>query len=221
MSSTKVSRQIAFGNQLVKLAAACLVLLLGRTASAANSPVHTDPLNYDPLVRDAYEHFYNLDYEGAMSRFEQVRSAHPDDPITTAYLLNCLLFRELYRLDLLDTTFYANDGFLSGKHTVVEDPKVRDQINELADKAIQQADAEYSAHPDDLNALFVRGWARALKATYEAWVEREYVSGLRLAFQAHSDHQHLLDKDPTMLTPSWLSVCISTLSEVCLSALRW
>ena len=131
-----------------------------------------------------------------MSRFEQVRSAHPDDPITTAYLLHCLLFRELYRLDLLDTTFYANDGFLSGKHTVVEDPKVRDQINELADKAIQQASAEYSAHPNNLNALFVRGWARALKATYEAWVEREYVSGLRLAFQAHSDHQHLLDKDP-------------------------
>ena len=140
MSSTKVSRQIAFANQLVKLAAACLVLLLSNIASAATSPVHTDPLNYDPLVKDAYEHFYNLDYEGAMSRFEQVRSAHPDDPITTAYLLNCLLFRELYRLDLLDTTFYANDGFLSGKHTVVEDPKVRDQINELADKAIQQAD---------------------------------------------------------------------------------
>ena len=30
------------------------------------------------------------------------------------------------------------------------------------DKAIQQADAEYTAHPDDLNALFVRGWARSL-----------------------------------------------------------
>jgi tetratricopeptide (TPR) repeat protein len=196
MSSAKVSRKAVFDNQLVKLTATCFVLCLGCVASAASSPVHTDPLNYDPLVRDAYEHFYNLDYEGAMSRFEQVRSAHPNDPITTAYLLNCLLFRELYRLDLLDTTFYANDGFLSGKHTIVEDPKIRDQIYELADKAIQQADAEYTAHPDDLNALFVRGWARSLKATYEAWVEREYVSGLRLAFQAHSDHQHLLDRDP-------------------------
>ena len=196
MSSAKVSRKAVFDNQLVKLTATCLVLCSSCVASAASSPVHTDPLNYDPLVRDAYEHFYNLDYEGAMSRFEQVRSAHPNDPITTAYLLNCLLFRELYRLDLLDTTFYANDGFLTGKHIVVEDPKIREQIYELADKAIQQADAEYTAHPDDLNALFVRGWARSLKATYEAWVEREYVSGLRLAFLAHSDHQHLLDKDP-------------------------
>ena len=196
MSATKVLRQIAIGNHSLKLTASCLVLLLASIASAANGPVHTDPLNYDPLVKEAYEHFYNFDYEGAMSRFEQVRSAHPNDPITTAYLLNCLIFRELYRLDLLDTTLYANDGFLSGKHTIVEDPKARDEIYDLADKAIEQADDEYTAHPDDLNALFVRGWARALKATYEAWVEREFVSGLRLAFQAHNDHQHLLDKDP-------------------------
>ena len=127
---------------------------------------------------------------------KQVRAAHPNDPIATAYLLNCVLFHELYRLDLLDTTFYANDGFLSGKHPVTEDPKVRDQINDLADKAIAMADAQYTAHPDDLNALFVRGWARSLKAVYTAMVDRQYVAALRLALEAHSDHQHVLDKDP-------------------------
>ncbi len=196
MSKTKVARKSSTGWQLAKLALAGLTLVPACVAAVARPPVHTDPLNYDPLVKEAYDHYYNLDYEGAISRFEQVRAAHPNDPIATAYLLNCILFRELYRLDLLDTTFYANDGFLSGKHPVAEDPKLRDQINDLADTAIQQADAEYTAHPDDLNALFVRGWARSLKATYEAMVEREYVTGLRLALEAHSDHQHLLDKDP-------------------------
>jgi tetratricopeptide (TPR) repeat protein len=196
MSSKQVFRKADLGRQAFKLMLACAVLLQGWIAIAANMPAHTDPLNYDPLVKEAYEHYYNLDYEGAISRFEEVRAAHSTDPIATAYLLNCVLFRELYRLDLLDTTFYANDGFLSGKHPVIEDPKVRDRINELADSAIRQADAEYAAHPDDLNALFVRGWARSLKATYEALVEREYVASLRLALEAHSDHQHLLDKDP-------------------------
>jgi tetratricopeptide (TPR) repeat protein len=148
------------------------------------------------LVRDAFNHYYNLDYDGAMLRFEKVRAAHPDDPIATAYLLNCVLFHELYQLDLLDTTFYANDGFLSGKHPVTEDPRVREQINSLADVAIAQADAQYTAHPDDLNALFVRGWVRSLKAVYMAMVERQYVASLRLALEAHSDHQHVLDKDP-------------------------
>jgi tetratricopeptide (TPR) repeat protein len=196
MSGTKVSRRTAFGNQLGKLALAWLVVIPGCVASAANSPVHTDPLNYDPLVREAFTHYYNLDYEGALSRFERVREAHPNDPIATAYVLNCVFIHELYSLDLLDTTFYANDGFLSGKHPVPEDPKVSDQVNDLADTTIRMADAEYTAHPDDLNALFVRGWARSLKATYEAMVERQYGYALRLALEAHSDHQHVLDKDP-------------------------
>lgn len=189
-------RKIAFGNRLGKFTLAWLIVIPGCVATAANSPVHTDPLNYDPMVREAYQHFYNLDYEGALDRFKQVRATHPTDPIATAYVLNCVLFRELYRLDLLDTTFYTHDGFLTGKHPVAEDPKVQDEIEDLYDKSVQQAEDALKVKPDDLNALFVRGWARSLKATYEAMVERSFVSGLRLALLAHSDHQRVLDKDP-------------------------
>ena len=63
-----------------------------------------------------------------MPRFEKIHGEHPGDPMATAYLLDAVLFRELNRLDLLDTTFYANDGFLTGKHTVVENPQVRDRV---------------------------------------------------------------------------------------------
>lgn len=174
-----------------------LAFLLGWAgpAIAADAKVDTDPLNYDPVVRDAYQHFYNLEYDAALSRFDQVRDAHPNDPIATDYVLNCVLFRELYRLDLLDTTFYANDGFLTGKHTVVEDPKVRDEINDLTDKAVQLADDQLKTDPNNLNAVFARGWARSLKAAYVAMVERAFTSGLHMALQARSDHDHVLAKD--------------------------
>src|ERR1700730_8316529 len=76
------------------------------SAPAAASTVDTDPLNHDPLVREAFEHFYNLDYDGALSRFERIAAAHVDDPIATTYVLDCVLFRELYRLPLLRTTLY-------------------------------------------------------------------------------------------------------------------
>jgi tetratricopeptide (TPR) repeat protein len=173
----------------------CALALAANPALAAGPAVHTDPLNYDPVVRDAYQHFYNLDYEGALSRFEQVSAAHPKDAIATTYVLNCILFRELYRLDLLDTTFYANDGFLTGKHTVVEDPKVRDQIDQLYNKAVGQADLVLSAKPDDVNALFARGWARSLKATYIAMIQRSFVGSLRLALDARTDHERVLQLD--------------------------
>ncbi len=162
----------------------------------ADLPVDTDPLNRDPQVREAFNRFYNLDYDGALSRFEQIAAAHPTDPIATDYVLDCVLFRELYRLDLLDTTFYANDGFLTGKHTVAEDVKVRAQVAELSDKAIDQAEARLKANPKDIDALFARGWARSLRATYLAMVQRSFGSGLHLALQARGDHDHVLQMDP-------------------------
>ena len=103
------------------------VLLLGAASLCWGSDVHTNPLNRDPLVREAYEHFYNLDFPVAIERFERFHAAHPGDPQGTVLLLEAVIFQELYRQDLLDTTFYANDGFLTGRHATEEDPKIRDR----------------------------------------------------------------------------------------------
>jgi hypothetical protein len=74
---------------------------------------HTDPLNFDPVVRDAYEHFYVLDFDGALSRSGAVLKAHPQEPMAYGYELMFTVFRELYHQDLLDTTYYAHDSFLT------------------------------------------------------------------------------------------------------------
>ena len=164
--------------------------------SAAAGPVVTDPLNRDPQVREAFDRFYIMDYKGSITRFETIRSQHPNNPIATAYLLYANLFSELFRLDLLDTTFYANDGFLTGKHTVVEDPQMRDHIKQLTDNAVDEADRELKENPNDVNALFARGWAKSLDAVYLAMVERSFGAALKLASQAHSDHARVLQLNP-------------------------
>jgi tetratricopeptide (TPR) repeat protein len=153
-------------------------------------------MNYDPQVRAAYERFYNLDYPGAVERFQQFHVAHPGDPQATAYLLNALIFQELYRLDLLDTTFYANDGFLTGHHATDEDPAKRDQIFALADEAVREADWRISKNPRDLDALFARAWVRSLRCAYVAMVERAFGTGFRLATKAKDDAARALQIDP-------------------------
>jgi len=171
-------------------------MLLAAASLGWASEAHTNPLNREPQVREAYEHFYNLDYPGAVERFERIHEAHPGDPQATALLLNGLIFQELYRLDLLDTTFYANDGFLTGRHATEEDPKTRDRILGLADEAIHEADARIARNPDDIDALFARGWVRSLKCTYVAMVERAYGAGFRLATKAKDDEERVLELDP-------------------------
>ena len=172
------------------------MVLLGAASLGWASGVHTNPLNRDPQVREAFEHFYNLDYPGAVDRFERFHAAHPGDPQGTVLLLEAVLFQELYRQDLLDTTFYANDGFLTGRHATAEDPKVRDRIFALADETVHEADWRIGRNPNDVDALYARGWARALKCTYMAMVQRGYGAGFRLAMKAKDDHVRVLQLDP-------------------------
>ena len=158
--------------------------------------VDSNPLNNDPLVREAFVHFYNLDYPGAVERFERFHAAHPGDPQGTDFLLDAVLFQELYRQDMLDTTFYANDGFLTGRHATSEDPRARDRILGLADEAIREADWRIGHNPRDVDAFYARGWARALKCTYLAMVERAFGAGFRLAIKARDDCARALELDP-------------------------
>jgi hypothetical protein len=170
--------------------------MLTAAGACRASGVHTNPLNNDPLVKEAFDHFYLLDYAGAVERFSRFHDLHPGDPQPTALMLDAVLFQELYRQDLLDTTFYANDGFLTGRHATQEDPQARQRILSLADEAIHEADWRLSKNPSDVDALYARGWTRALKCTYIAMVERGYMAGFKLATGAKDDEVRVLQLDP-------------------------
>jgi len=162
----------------------------------ADATVHTNAMNLDPQVREAYRYFYLLDYPAAVQRFERIHQQHPGDPHATTMLLEAVVFQELYRQDLLDTTFYANDGFLTGRHATDEDPKKRDEIFALADEAVREADWRIDKNSKDVDALFARGWARSLRCTYVAMVERGFGAGFRLAGKAKDDCAKVLQIDP-------------------------
>jgi Tfp pilus assembly protein PilF len=187
---------LTMGSRRIRAIVWVIVFLLPSAVSGLAGEVHTNPLNRDPLVREAFVHFYDLDYKGAVERFQRFLTQHPGDPQATALLLNAEIFQELYRLDLLDTTFYANDGFLSGKHATQEDPATRDRIFALADEVVREADWRVGKNDHDVDALFARGWARSLKCAYMAMVERGFSSGFRLATKAKDDEARVLQLDP-------------------------
>jgi tetratricopeptide (TPR) repeat protein len=178
---------------------AILLLLLpalGRGAVTTPSGVDTNALNLDPLVRQAFERFYILDYDGALSRFEKVQEKNPDNPLAVDYVLDAVIFRELYRLDLLDTTFYTHDGFLNGKHVVATAPGVAERVNSLFTNAVALSEQQLDKRPDDVDALFARGWARSLRAVYIGLLQRSFISALHVALQARGDNEKVLKLDP-------------------------
>jgi hypothetical protein len=162
------------------------------TASLATAKYRADQ---DPQVKLALDDFYNLEYDKAAAEFERIEKAHPDDAFAVVHVLQTTVFRELYRLNLLDTTLYAHDGFLSGK-AASGDPAVRTEVDQLTARAVKLCDARLAKDANDVEALYVRGVARGLKSTYIALVDKSFLAALRSAVAARRDHERVLQIDP-------------------------
>ncbi len=174
------------------------MIALARSFAAVTAPngTDTDPLNLTPEVQAAYQHFYDLDYDNAEAGFRKIAAAHPTDPMAADYLLNNAVFQELYRLDLLDTTLYVEDGFLSGKHPVVENMQARTRVEGMYNHALQLSNDRLRANPNDADALFARGFATSLETVYVGMVEKKYVAALKMALAARRDDDAVLKLDP-------------------------
>ena len=137
----------------------------------------------DPVNIQAFDHFYNMDYDRSIQEFEQVLKRHPDDPFAVNHLLVAVLFQELYRMGAMDTSEYANDSFIAKPHRPANE-NVKKRIRDLIDKAEQLEAKQLQANPNDIDAIYARGVTRAEFATYTALIERAWFSALRNAVGA-------------------------------------
>jgi tetratricopeptide (TPR) repeat protein len=174
-------------------------LLLALQALAASPDSKPESMAYrphDPQNLIAFNHFYNLDYDRAVAEFAQVLGRHPDDPFAVNHLLTATLFRELYLMGVLNTGEYANDSFISAPHRPA-DPKVKQQIQDLVNRALELEEKRLAANPNDVDALYARGVTRAQFATYTALIEHAWISALRNALGARRDHERVLELSPS------------------------
>jgi tetratricopeptide (TPR) repeat protein len=150
---------------------------------------------HDPLVAAAFDHFYNMDYDRAIQEFEKVLDRRPNDPTAANHLLSAILLRELYRMGAMNSGEYANDSFIGQAHRTA-DPKVKERIKQLVDRAESLEEQQLKANPDNVEALYARGVTRAQFALYTALVERAWFSALRNAVGARHDHERVLELNP-------------------------
>jgi len=170
--------------------------LVGAPRGAAQGLQHTDPINNDPLVKQAFQDFYNLDYEAALRVNEQLAQKYPNDAMAWNYMLTTIIFRELYHQDLLDTTYYAHDSFLTTKRQVDVPQATRDRIEQLTNKVIGLTDAAIKSNPNDANAYFARGYARGMHGAFITLVDHSFAAAARQGYAARNDSESALKIDP-------------------------
>lgn len=149
----------------------------------------------DPLNASAFDRFYNMDYDRSVQEFQKIIDRHSDDPFAVNHLLTAVMFRELYRMGALNTADYANDSFIGTPHHPA-DPKAKDQIKQLVERAEKLEEDKLKTNPKDVDALYARGNTRAQFSTYTALVERAWFSALKNAVGARHDHERVLELSP-------------------------
>ena len=150
----------------------------------------------DASTSEAFEHFYNSDYDSAIQDFEKMQRGHDDDPFIANHLLEAVVVREIDREGALNADLYLGNEFLHSKKVLV-DTQVRTRIQELTKQALYLSDERLKTKPDDADALYARGVTRSLSAVYEGLVEKSWYSAFRNALGAYNDHERVLELAPT------------------------
>ena len=150
---------------------------------------------HDPATDQAFNHFYDMEYDRATLEFEKIVEKRPNDPFAINHLLTAVLMRDLYDTGAMNTGDYANDSFI-GRTPRPTDPKIKERIKELARRALVLEDKQLKVNPNDINALYCRGVTRAQFSVYTGLIERAWFSALRNAVGARHDHEHVLELDP-------------------------
>jgi hypothetical protein len=166
--------------------------------AGGSNPRAVGSAEHDLQVDAAFDHFYDLDYDRAIQEFEKVVDRRPTDPSAVNHLLSTVLMRELYRMGAMNSGEYANDSFIGDAHRTA-DPKVKERIKQLMERAERLEEQELKANPKDVEALYARGVTRAQFALYTALVERAWFSALRNAVGARHDHERVLELNPNYM----------------------
>ena len=106
------------------------------------------------------------------------------------------VFRELYHQDLLDTTYYAHDNFLTTKRNVAVPAASRQRIEWLTNTGIRIADERIKANGNDKDAYFARGYLRGMHAAFITLADHSYVAAARQGYEARNNFEQCERFDP-------------------------
>jgi len=143
-----------------------------------------------------YRRMYSLDFDGAARAFTTWQQERPEDPRGPVSEAAGLLFAELYRLGILETQFFVDDGAFTERRGRKPDPQVKVRFDAALERAEALAHRRIASDPTDTHALFALALASGLRADYLSLIEARNVAALSPTKHATEWAEKLLRVDP-------------------------
>jgi tetratricopeptide (TPR) repeat protein len=156
-----------------------LILLGLLAASLAAAPA--------PLSK-GFDHFYNLEFEQAITAFEAEIRLAPSDPFAYTSLAQALLYREMHNAGALESELVSGNNFFLAKSKIIPPQREQQRFDGAIARAIELGEARLAANPNDTDALYVLGVARGLRANYNFLIRKLWREALREFTQSRKLH---------------------------------
>jgi tetratricopeptide (TPR) repeat protein len=150
---------------------------------------------FEALRKQAFDAFYNLDYDTSKQLFQQIVELLPEH--SAGYLYNALQIwvNELNRTRRLQTGIYSQSSFYSKTEEKV-DPQIDQQFRDHLQTAINKATAWLNQNDKDIEARYFLGAAHAVLAGYEATIARRFMAALKGGSRAFDEHEKVVKQNP-------------------------
>lgn len=149
--------------------------------------------------RSGDDHFFNLEYDQAIADYAKLIQQNPADPMAYNDLASAKLYKELYRLGLLDSTAFTGDNRFLHERRPQADPSVKAQVLDTLEKGRRSAEAIRAQDPGNRIALYSLCTNYALRANYEFMLEKAWFVALRNGSEARGYCDQVRKLDPEFI----------------------
>jgi tetratricopeptide (TPR) repeat protein len=171
--------------------------MLSRRLGVLALVLFTPLLAQDTPTARGFDHFYNLEYDQALTEFEAAQKQDPQAIAPCNHIAQTLLYREMYRNGALETELVSGNNPFLRREKMNPPPEVQKEFTEAIDKAIGWAKARLEKNPNDASALHGRSIAYGLRANYNFLVRKAWRDALHDATEARKDCNRVSELDPT------------------------
>jgi tetratricopeptide (TPR) repeat protein len=174
------------------------MMVLALAAFQPGAPVHAASLHETMSTQPGFTHFYNLEYDEALTEFLAQAGQNPNSPDAFNHIAQTILYREMYRAGMLSSDFFMGTKFVHQPKLPLaeaDDKQLRDALNH----AIGLCEEKLAAKPDDTAALYAMGVSYGLRGNYLFIVKKAWTDALRDVSEARKLHRRVTELDPDFI----------------------
>jgi tetratricopeptide (TPR) repeat protein len=150
----------------------------------------------DLLVDQAFDHFYNLEFDEAIALFQRGLALHPDSAELHNHLAQSIVFREMYRDGALESELVSGNNSFLRRPRLNPTPETEKWFLDEIAAAVRLSEARLAANPKDTAAMYALGISYGLRSDYYWVVKKAWRDSLKDATAARRLHNRVSELEP-------------------------